>query len=60
MLKVNCSSIKVYSIDDSMLEKTLLCDYSAQNMKLTMHDLTDLQSCYDMQLSNVCGVVEEA
>ena len=31
-----------------------------QNMEKKIHNFTDLGSCYDGQLSNVRGVVEEA
>ena len=31
-----------------------------QNMEQTVHNFTDLDSCYDRQLANVCRVVEEA
>ena len=42
--KGNYGARKGCSIDDLTLEKRLLHDYSVQNMKPTMHDLTDLQS----------------
>ena len=29
-------------------------------MEQTVHNFTDLDSCYDRQLANVCRVVEEA
>ena len=31
-----------------------------QNMEQTVHNFTDLESCYDRQLANLCRVVEEA
>ena len=43
-----------------MVEKRLLHDCSIQNMQPKMHNLIDFQSCYDRQLVNVYGVVEEA
>ena len=58
--KGNYRSRKGCSIDDLTLEKRLLCNCSMQHVEKTVHNFTDLESCYDRQLVNVCGVVEEA
>ena len=58
--KGNYGSRKGYSIDDLMIEKRLLCDCSMRNMEQTVHNFADLESCYDRQLANVCGVVKES
>ena len=41
--KGNYGSIKVYSIDDLILEKILSHDCSMQNMEETVHNFTDLE-----------------
>ena len=46
MSKVNHGSRKGCSIDDFILEKRLLYDFSMQNMEETVHNFTDLESCY--------------
>ena len=57
--KGNYVSSKGCSIDDLMLEKIMMCDCSMQNMEETVHNFTDLESCYDRQLANVYGVAKE-
>ena len=57
--KGNYSSRKVHSIDDSILEKRLLHDCSAQNIQPKMRNLTDLQSCYGRELVIFFGAAEE-
>ena len=59
MSKGKFGSIKGHSIDDLTLEKMLFHDFSIQKTQPTMRDLTDLKSCCDKQLENVCVVVEK-
>ena len=56
--KANYGSRKNYSIETAILEKRLIMDRSMLSSKITACDLTDLQSCYDMQLANVGSIVE--
>ena len=59
MSKGNYGSRKGYLIDDLTLENKLLHDWSMHNVQPTIHNFTDLESCYDRKLANACGVVEE-
>ena len=58
--KSNYGSWKNYSIESALLEKRLIFDYSLLSCKLTIYSLTDLQSCYDRQLPNIEGMIEES
>jgi len=58
--KSNYGSRKNYSIESAILEKRLTFDNSLLSGKLTIYHLTDLQSCYDRQLVNIGGIVEES
>lgn len=57
--KSNYGSRKNYSIETAILEKRLTFDNSLLSGKSTIYHLTDLQSCYDRQLANIGGIVEE-
>ena len=59
-MKYNFESWKNYTIEEAILEKRLIYDCSIFNRKLTIHIITDLEACYDRQLSNICGMVEES
>ena len=58
--KANYGSRKNYSIESAILEKRLAFDNSLINGNNTIYHLTDLQSCYDRQLVNIGGMVEES
>ena len=58
--KANYGSRRNYSIENIILEKRLLYDISKQNGKHTIHNMTDLQACYDRQLPQVCSIVQES
>ena len=58
--KSNYGSRKNYSIESALLEKQLILDHSLLSCNLTIYCLTDLQSCYDRQLSNIGGMIEES
>ena len=57
--KSKYGSRKNYSIETAILEKRLTFDHSLISSKPTIYHLTDLQSCYDRQLANIGGIVEE-
>ena len=59
-VKANYGSRKNYSIETAILEKRLIMDRSMLSSKITVCNLTDLQSCYDRQLANVRSIVEES
>ena len=56
----NYGSRKNYSIETALLQKRLVLDKSLIEMKPTIYNFTDLQSCYDRQLANVGSIVEES
>jgi len=58
--KANYSSRKNYSIESALLEKRLIFNNSMLSGKETIYTLTDLQSCYDCQLANIGGIIEES
>ena len=58
--KTNYGSRKNFSIETAILEKCLIMDRSTLLSKITVCNLTDLQSCYDRQLANVGSIVEES
>ena len=58
--KSNYGSRKNYSIETALLEKRLILDHSLLTCNLTIYCLTDLQSCYDRQLPNIGGIIEES
>jgi len=58
--RANYGSQKNYSIESAILEKRLIFDNSMISGKDTMYAITDLQSCYDRQLAEIGGIVEES
>ena len=60
MSKSNYGSRKNYSIENAILEKRLVMDKSLISCKKTTCHLTDLKSCYDRQLVNIGGLIEES
>ena len=56
----NYSSRKNYSIESALLEKRLIFDNSMLSGKKTMCTITDMQSCYDRQLAEIGGILEES
>ena len=57
--KYNYRSRLYYSIEDMLLEKRLMCNNSLLNGKRTIHNMTDLKSCYDQQLAEIGSIVQE-
>ena len=45
--KFNYGSRKTYTIEEVLLEKRLIYDNSLLSRKQTIHNMTDLQVCYD-------------
>jgi len=58
--KSNYGSRKNYSIETALLEKRLIMDNSMIKGQPTIYHLTDLKSCYDRQLMNIGGLIEES
>jgi len=58
--KYNFGSRRNYSIDTALLEKRLIYDASIKNEELHIHNMTDLEACYDRQLPKVSGLIQEA
>ena len=58
--KSNYGSRKNYSIESAILEKRLIIDNSLITCNSTIYHLTDLKSCYDRQLINIGGLIEES
>ena len=56
----NYGSRKNYSIETALLEKRLVMDNSLITGHVTIYHLTDLKSCYDRQLMNIGGLIEES
>ena len=56
----NYGSRKNYSIESALLEKRLIFDNSMLSGKMTIYTITDLQSCYDRQLAEIGGILEES
>ena len=59
-LKANFGSRKNFAITTALLQKRLVMDNSLISSRHTIYMMTDLQSCYDRQLSNVGSIVEES
>ena len=58
--KANFGSRKNFAITTALLQKRLVMDNSLISSRHTIYIMTDLQSCYDRQLSNVGSIVEES
>ena len=58
--KANHGSRKNYSIESALLEKRLIFDNSMLSCKETICTIADLQSCYDRQLAEIRGILEES
>ena len=57
--KCNYGSHHYYSIETAILEKRLIYDTSQLMGKVTIHNLTNLQSYYNRQLPNFASVIEK-
>ena len=51
--KSNYGSRPNYLIKDAILEKQLVCNNSMSSEKQTIHNITDLELCYDRQLPKI-------
>ena len=60
MLKFNYGSRSHYSIENAILEKRLMCDLAQRDSQIMMHNMSDLEACYDRQLANIGCLVEES
>ena len=58
--KSNYGSRLNYLIEDAILEKRLIYNNSIVIGKYNIHNMTDLQSCYDRQLAEIGSIVEES
>ena len=58
--KFNYGSRKSYSIDEALLEKRLMYDTSIRDGQPMIHNISDLKACYDRQLPNIGGIVQES
>ena len=58
--KFNYGSRTNYSIENAILEKRLMYDLALRNGKEMMHNISDLEACYDRQLPNIGCLVEES
>lgn len=58
--RYNFGSRKVFSIDTATLEKRLMCDYAKYSGQRMVHNLSDLEACYDRQLPRIGRIVEES
>jgi len=58
--KFNFGSRLTYVIDKALLEKRLLFNSAVRNQKQTINTITDLEACYDRQLPNLSGIIEES
>lgn len=52
-------SRKGYSIETALLEKRLMYDVRACNNENTVHNMSDLEACYDRQLPRIGGIAQE-
>ena len=58
--KFNYGSRKAYSIEEALLEKRLMYDTSIRDSQTMIHNISDLKACYDRQLPNIGGMVQES
>ena len=59
ILKGNYGSRSKYLIEIAILEKWLIFDLSIFNNVPHIHNMTDLEACFDRQLANVGSILEE-
>ena len=52
-------SRKGFSIDTALLEKRLICNAAIKSTGPMMHNISDLEACYDCQLPNIGCLVQE-
>ena len=58
--KFNYGSRTNYSIDNAILEKRLMYDLALRDGSEMMHNISDLEACYDRQLPNIGCLIEES
>ena len=58
--KCNYGSQPLYSIENTILEKRLVYDYSRLTTATTIHNMIDLKSCYNRQLLQIRSIIEES
>ena len=59
VLKNNFESRPDYSIELAILHKRLVYNNSKLTNEVIVHNITDLEACYDMQLSPIGSIVQE-
>ena len=60
ILQFNYGSRRYYSIENAILEKRLMYDLAVRDRKEMMHNLSDLEACYNQQLPNIGCLVQES
>ena len=60
ILKFNYESRTNYSIENTILEKCLMYDLATRDEKEMMHNISDLEACYNRKLPNIRCLVEES
>ena len=58
--KFNYGLRKYYSIKTILLEKRPIYNFSMRNNYLTIHNMIDLEACYNRQLPIVLGLIQES
>ena len=58
--KANYRSRGKYSIENTILEKRIIYDYSIHIYQHTIYNMTDLEACYDRQLPNIGSIIQES
>ena len=57
--KSNFGSRPKYSIETVILQKRIIYNNSKLTNKLTICNMTDLEACYDRQLTNIGSILKE-
>ena len=57
--KYNYGSRKGQYAENALLEKRLISDHAKKKEELNVHAMSDLESCYDSKIPELCGLVEE-
>ena len=58
--KANYISRKNYLIETAILKKRLIYNLSKLTRNPTLHNMTDLEACYDRQLPNIASILQES
>ena len=55
--KANYGSRANYSIENTLLEKRIIYNYSSLIYQYTIHNITNLEACYDRQILNIGSII---